>query len=92
MTGAQCSRLRLARAPHVPHGNAFRDAPRHTAALRLQVDWGSTQTLVPTLRVVMPFVTLRVTQRFCDMIIVPTLCVGMQFVTLCITQRFCDIR
>ncbi|MCF5030953.1 hypothetical protein GIW78_17110 [Pseudomonas syringae] len=23
-------------------------------------------TIVPTLRVVMPFVTLRVTQRFCD--------------------------
>ncbi len=51
--------------PHAPRRNAVRDALRHTAVLRDQVDWRSAQILVPTLRVVMPFVTLRVTQRFC---------------------------
>ncbi len=51
--------------PHAPRGNAVRDALRHTAVLRDQVDWHSAQILVPTLRVVMPFVTLCVTQRFC---------------------------
>ncbi|EGH75031.1 hypothetical protein PSYAR_31257, partial [Pseudomonas syringae pv. aceris str. M302273] len=56
--------------------------------------------LVPTLRVVMPFVTLCVTQQFCDIRRIgvrlrfsfPRSSVGMQFVTLCVTQRFCDIR
>ncbi|RMQ09849.1 hypothetical protein ALQ09_00062, partial [Pseudomonas viridiflava] len=50
---------------HAPRGNAFRNALRHTAVLWRQVDWRSAQILVPTLRVVMPFVTLCVTQ-FCD--------------------------
>ncbi|POD18617.1 hypothetical protein BKM04_21515 [Pseudomonas syringae pv. syringae] len=58
------------------------------------------------LRVGMPFVTLRVTQWFCDvrwdwgstqvtfspLTIVPMLRVGMPFVTLRVTQRFCDFR
>ncbi len=52
--------------PHAPRGNAVRDALRHTAVLRLQVDWRSAQILAPTLRVVMPFVTLCVTQRSCE--------------------------
>ncbi|PYD22141.1 hypothetical protein FFH21_010830 [Pseudomonas sp. KBS0707] len=29
--------------PHAPRGNTVRDAPRHTAVLRCQVDRGSTQ-------------------------------------------------
>ncbi|AVB25118.1 hypothetical protein CXB36_20145 [Pseudomonas syringae pv. syringae] len=49
---------------------------------------------------VMPFVTLCVTQRFCDISWIgvrlrfsfPRSSVGMQFVTLCVTRRFCDIR
>ncbi|KAA8686843.1 hypothetical protein F4W67_28830 [Pseudomonas caricapapayae] len=49
---------------HPPRGHAVRDALRHTAVLWCQGDWGSTQILVPTLRVVMQFVTLCVTQRF----------------------------
>ncbi|KTB80941.1 hypothetical protein AO069_14965, partial [Pseudomonas syringae pv. syringae PD2774] len=35
--------------PHAPRGNAVRDALRHTAVLRFQVDWGSTQASFSTI-------------------------------------------
>ncbi|BBN64086.1 hypothetical protein CFBP2118_01914 [Pseudomonas syringae pv. syringae] len=46
--GSGCGQ-RMTIVPHAPRGNAVRDALRHTAVLRFQVDWGSTQASFSTI-------------------------------------------